>query len=245
MCEGSNVNNLWRFARRLTDYLVVIWVALSISACATAPRPTPGDARYSPVMPISQPSGNKSTGSIYASGAGISLWEDKRARRIGDIIMVYLEERTISSKSNKTAIDKEDTLNMGVNSVMGKQPTTNLLGINDITLDVDTSANREFEGDAGSDQSNRLQGQISVTVADVLPNGVLVVRGEKWMTFSQGDEFIRIEGLLRQADIAPDNTTYSSRLADARLTYSGTGALADAQVQGWASRFFGGSFWPF
>lgn len=218
--------------------------ALLLSGCASAPTPKPGDARYSPVMPVSQPEGERATGSIYASGAGISLWEDKRARRIGDIITLYLDERTVSSKTNTTAIDKDDKLDMGVASLMGSNPSTSYNGTN-INMSIDTDNSREFEGDANSDQSNRLQGQISVTVADVLPNGVLVVRGEKWMTFSQGDEFIRIEGMLRPSDVAPDNTAFSTRLADARITYSGTGALADAQVQGWASRFFGSKWWPF
>ena len=224
--------------------------ALSIllaSGCASVQPPKPGDPRYSPVMPVAQPSGAKSVGSIYASGAGISLWEDKRARRIGDIITVYLDERTISSKSNTTEIEKEDTLDMSVNALLGTDPSFRLPVGPDDLLRLNTSAqnNREFSGDAGSDQSNRLVGQISVTVADVLSNGVLVVRGEKWMTLSQGDEFLRIEGLLRPSDISPQNTVISSRLADARLTYSATGALADAQQQGWMSRVFNSPWWPF
>ena len=214
-----------------------------VAGCATTPTPMPGEARYSPVMPLTQPTNDSAQGSIYASGAGISLWEDKRARRIGDIITLLLDERTVSSKSNTTAIDKEDTNDMSVGSLLGTDPSTSKFGGLDMTVNTDNT--REFEGDAGSDQSNRLQGQISVTVADVLPNGVLVVRGEKWMTLSQGDEFIRIEGLLRPADVNPDNSALSTRLADARITYSGTGALAEAQKQGWASRFFGSTWWPF
>tara|TARA_Y100000588_G_C14181760_1_gene893993 strand:+ start:31 stop:618 length:588 start_codon:yes stop_codon:yes gene_type:complete len=195
-------------------------------------------------MPVSEPRGDTATGSIYSSGTGIRLWEDKRARRIGDIITLYLDERTVSSKTNTTAIDKEDKIDMGVDSLLGGSPSGSLNGSN-INMSINSDNTREFEGDANSDQSNRLQGQISVTVADVLPNGVLVVRGEKWMTFSQGDEFIRIEGMLRPSDVAPDNTALSTRLADARITYSGTGALADAQVQGWASKFFNSKWWPF
>jgi flagellar L-ring protein FlgH len=226
---------------------VVVMSGLLASGCAAVQPPKPGDPRYSPVMPIVQPSGNQSEGSIYASGAGISLWEDKRARRIGDIITVYLDEKTMSSKNNKTEIEKEDSFNMNVNALMGTQPNFRLPGITDnpLTLNSSASNTREFSGDAGSDQSNRLVGQISVTVADVLSNGVLVVRGEKWMTLSQGDEFIRIEGLLRPSDISPQNTVISSRLADARLTYSATGALADAQQQGWMSRVFNSPWWPF
>ena len=225
----------------------VLLLVLTASGCASVEQPKPGDPRYSPVMPVAQSPGAQSVGSIYASGAGISLWEDKRARRIGDIITVYLDEKTISSKSNKTDITKDDTLDMNVASLLGTQPNFKLPFGTDksLSLSSDTENKREFAGDAGSDQSNRLVGQISVTVSDVLTNGVLVVRGEKWMTLSQGDEFIRIEGLLRPSDITPQNTVESSRLADARLTYSATGALADAQRQGWVSRFFGSPWWPF
>lgn len=222
-------------------------LTLGLTGCASIDPPKPGDPRYSPVMPVAPVQASQSVGSIYASGAGISLWEDKRARRIGDIITVYLDEKTISSKSNKTDITKDDTLDMSVGALLGTQPNfrSPIATDNRLTLDTSATNKREFAGDAGSDQSNRLVGQISVTVADVLTNGILVVRGEKWMTLSQGDEFIRIEGLLRPSDISPENTVMSSRLADARLTYSATGALADAQQQGWVSRVFNSPWWPF
>ncbi|HVL01169.1 MAG TPA: flagellar basal body L-ring protein FlgH [Dongiaceae bacterium] len=225
---------------------ILLSFSLLLAGCATAPNPAPGDPRYSPVAPVAPAPATAAVGSIYASGAGISLWEDKRARRIGDIITVMLEEKTISSKSNKTDIKKEDTLDMEVNSLMGVEPSFHLPGMdNRYTLSSDTENKRDFKGDAGSDQSNRLQGEISVTVADVLSNGTLVVRGEKWMTLSQGDEFIRLEGLLRPSDIAPDNTVLSSRMADARITYSATGALANAQQQGFVSKVFNSPWWPF
>lgn len=222
-------------------------LVLLMSGCASMEQPRPGDPRYAPVMPETPVIGVQSGGSIYASGAGISLWEDKRARRVGDIITVYLDERTISSKSNKTEIEKEDNIDMSVESLLGTQPNMRLPVGPKSRLSLDSRArnNREFAGDAASDQSNRLVGQISVHVVDVLSNGILVVRGEKWMTLSQGDEFIRIEGMLRPSDIAPDNTVVSSRLADARLTYSATGALADAQRQGWMSRVLNSPLWPF
>jgi len=227
---------------------LALFFAVFMSGCATMNIPKPGDPHFAPVMPVTPVPGAQAAGSIYASGAGISLWEDKRARRIGDIITVLLSEKTVSTKSNKTDINKEDKLNMDLTSVLGTQPTYRIPGVNSkngLTLGTDADNKRQFTGDTGSDQSNSLIGQISVTVADVLSNGNLVVRGEKWMTLSQGDEFIRIEGILRPSDIAQDNTVQSNRLADARITYSATGALADAQQQGWMSRVFNSPWWPF
>jgi flagellar L-ring protein precursor FlgH len=72
-----------------------------------------------------------------------------------------------------------------------------------------------------------------------------VVRGEKWMTLTSGDEFIRVKGLLRPEDIGPNNTVPSTKLADARITYAGTGDFAESNTQGWASRFFNSKYWPF
>jgi flagellar L-ring protein precursor FlgH len=102
---------------------------------------------------------------------------------------------------------------------------------------------RSFEGSAKSDQSNSLRGSISVTVAEVLPNGILRIRGEKWLKLNQGDEYIRLTGLVRPEDIGTDNTIPSSKVADARIAYGGTGEFDDANRMGWLSRFFNSEWW--
>ncbi|MGB5325344.1 MAG: flagellar basal body L-ring protein FlgH, partial [Pseudomonadales bacterium] len=104
---------------------------------------------------------------------------------------------------------------------------------------------RSFDGSGEADQQNSLSGNIAVTVSGVLPNGLLVIRGEKWMTLTTGQEFIRLKGLIRPDDISSSNTVPSTKVADARITYSGTGELADASRQGWGSRFFNSRYWPF
>ncbi len=104
---------------------------------------------------------------------------------------------------------------------------------------------REFESTGDADQSNSLSGNITVSIAEVLPNGVLRVRGEKWLTLNRGDEYIRLSGLVRPEDIAPDNTVQSTRLADARISYSGTGEVHDANAMGWLAKFFISPIWPF
>ncbi len=104
---------------------------------------------------------------------------------------------------------------------------------------------REFNGEADSSQSNRLVGEITVTVVDVLPNNNLVVQGEKWFTLNQGKEYIRIAGVIRPQDVSPNNTLPSSKLADAQIAYSGEGFLADANNQGWFGQFLNSKWWPF
>lgn len=96
----------------------------------------------------------------------------------------------------------------------------------------------DFAGSADSGQRNSLQGNISATISEVLPNGTYVVRGERWLTLNQGDEFIRITGIVRAEDIGTDNLVDSTRVADARISYGGRGALADSNKAGWFTRFF-------
>jgi len=116
---------------------------------------------------------------------------------------------------------------------------------NKMTLGAEYEAERDTSGSGQAGQSNSLSGSITVTVSEVLPNGILAVRGEKWMTLNTGDELVRIAGLVRADDITTDNTVPSTRIADARITYSGTGAFADASQPGWLDRFFISPLWPF
>ncbi|MDV7389727.1 flagellar basal body L-ring protein FlgH, partial [Arthrospira platensis SPKY1] len=108
----------------------------------------------------------------------------------------------------------------------------------------DAEQKRSFDGEADAGQSNSLTGNISVTVAEVMPNGLLRIRGEKWLTIAEGDEFIRLSGLVRPEDITIDNTVVSTKIADARIAYSATGAFADVNRAGWMTRFFNSEWWP-
>jgi flagellar L-ring protein FlgH len=90
-----------------------------------------------------------------------------------------------------------------------------------------------------------LEGSIAVTVADVLPNGNLIVQGEKWMRINQGEEYIRLRGIVRPVDIGANNSVLSTQIADAQFAYGGTGAVAASSSPGWLSRFFGSPLWPF
>ena len=90
-----------------------------------------------------------------------------------------------------------------------------------------------------------MNGSITVTVAEVLPNGNMIVRGEKWLTLNQGEEYIQISGIVRPQDVRTDNTIFSTLVADARIAYSGKGMLANANSPGWLARFFNSPIWPF
>jgi flagellar L-ring protein precursor FlgH len=180
------------------------------------------------------------TGSLFQPRYSIGLYTDQQATKVGDIITVIFDEQYQSSKSAETSADKSSNNSMSVPNVLGTVP-----GWKNLTMDSETANDRQFSGKGEADRSNSLSGQISVTVSDILPNGVLRIRGEKWLTLSEGDEYIRISGMIRPQDITPDNTVASSKVADARISFGGRGNLNNSTKQGWADRIFMSPWWPF
>jgi flagellar L-ring protein FlgH len=225
--------------------LVIMSAILLLSGCATTQHgPITGEQSYRPAVADTPAPVTINKGSIYQPHNEMVLFADRRSNRIGDIITVRLVERTVSSKSQETSTSKNASNDLDTPDLLDSLARNTGIGFNLGQLsNVDHS--RDFTGSADSDMSNSLSGNISVTVSDVLPNGVLVIRGEKWLTLNRGEEFIRIRGLVRAEDIAADNTISSTLIADARITYSGTGELADTNRQGWLTRFFNSVVWPF
>jgi flagellar L-ring protein precursor FlgH len=173
-------------------------------------------------------------GGLYRSGYG-SLTQDQRALRIGDILTVVLEEQTQSSKSAGTSFGKSSSASIGIPTVLGKQYDQ---------LQSSAEAERDFSGAAKSSQQNSLRGSIAVTVHRVLPNGTLVVKGEKALRLNQGEEFIRLTGLVRVDDINRFNQISSQNVANARISYAGRGVLNDSNSAGWLTRFFTSPIFP-
>ena len=219
---------------------------LLLGSGCVAPTAKPDDPYYAPVLPRTPLPAAQNNGSIYQAGFENGLYDDRKAFRVGDIITITLNERTQASKNANSNLQKDSSANIGLTSLFGSTPSvTNPLTGGNLNLGAQFNGEREASGSGQAGQSNSLSGSITVTVAEVLPNGILAVRGEKWMTLNTGDELVRISGLVRADDIATDNTVASTRVADARITYSGTGAFADASQPGWLSRFFLSPMWPF
>ena len=218
--------------------LMVAVFGMLLSACASNP---PELADFKPlVRPVAPPQESYDNGSLF-QGRGISLFEDPKPYRVGDILTIMLEESTSASKTAATSTKKDDEVNIDIPTIFGTTPTHNGNQLWDLSM----APTREFEGEGDSSQSNSLSGEITVTVVDVLQNGNLVVQGEKWFTLNQGKEYIRVAGVVRPQDIQSDNTITSSKLADAQIAYSGEGFVADSNKQGWFSRFLSSEWWPF
>lgn len=223
----------------------LLGIATALSGCVNPP-PKPNDPYYAPVLPRTPLPAAQNNGAIYQAGFEQNLYDDRKAFRVGDIITITLNEKTQASKKANSDIQKDSKTKMGLTSLFGSGMTTNNpIGGGDLSLSAEYGGSRDAKGDSQAGQSNSLTGSITVTVAEVLPNGILSVRGEKWMTLNTGNELVRIAGLVRADDIATDNTVSSTRVADARITYSGTGAFADASQPGWLDRFFLSPLWPF
>lgn len=175
-------------------------------------------------------------GAIYNRGMEVALFEDIKARRIGDILTVLLVEQTSGTKSSDTNLNQSTDIGIGVPSIGGRTYPE---------VSATLNSNNSFNGESGSSQSNRLSGSIAVTVVDVLPGGNLLVQGEKWIQINQGREYIRLHGIIRQRDVAPNNTILSTQVADARIEYSGTGSTAHANVLGWVGKLIFSPLRPF
>ena len=208
-----------------------------LSACANMGGAAHADYRPTPPpQPVLPPA---SSGAIYQPARGLSLFDDVKARRVGDTVTIRLAERTQASKSASTDARKDSSIDTGVPIIVGKGITRNGKDI----LNNEWETEQDFAGKGSSSQSNSLSGNITVTVAEVYPNGNLLVRGEKWLTLNQGEEFVQISGIVRPVDIGSDNSVESYKVADARITYSGQGTLADANRPGLLTRFFI-KLWP-
>ncbi len=220
----------------------LLLAALVLQACAGAPELAENESRsefrsasmnYAPPPPP--------PGTVYNTAGSFDLFMDLRARAIGDILTVMLVERTNASKESSTSTAKGRSVDTGFPVIAGRPVTAGGTPIFNNEFESETT----FDGQADSSQSNRLDGSITVTVAERLPNGNLLVRGEKLITINQGEEFIRLEGIVRPVDIGPENTVPSTKVADAAITYSGRGNLQATNKPGWLTRFFNSPIFPF
>lgn len=222
--------------------LLIICSCLQV-ACLSRPNSSlevePNDPFFAPIYSLSSTLDSKPNGAIYQANYAVDLYQ-RRAHKTGDILTVLLNESTSSSKSSGTSFAKESDASVADETAVGR----GFLGTG-ITLNGNVNSSVDFSGTSATDQSNQLNGTITVTVSNILPGGTLQIRGEKWLQLTQGKEYIRISGLVRQEDISPANTIDSTRIADVRITYSGTGDLAKVNQASWLTRFFIGDLWPF
>ena len=224
----------------------VFFATLGLSGCGgIESRVHPA---YAPMEPIvyTHPSEGETAGSLYKEQRGLSLFADTRARSVGDIISVVLTESTQASKNADTAIGRDSGIEVSQPTLFGRaNPNFAVNDITNLTLEQNIESSSEFTGNGSSNQSNSLRGAIAVQVARVLPNGNLMIQGEKWLALNKGEEFIQLRGIVRPEDVSATNTIPSTLVADARISYGGTGMIDRANSPGWFSKFFNSPLNPF
>ena len=209
---------------------VVLALLLPSGAAHARKKPRPADLEYAATPPVATPAPPADGAIFHASYGYAPLTSGARAASIGDTLTIALVEKTQAQKTNSASTDRNGSIGI-------TPPPTGPLSFF-TKSDVSVGAGGTFKGNGGAAQSNSLTGEVTVTVAQVLDNGNLVVRGQKLVTLNRGEEQVRIQGIVRPADIMPDNRVLSTRVADAKITYSGSGEIARASTQGWLGRFF-------
>ena len=220
---------------RLSDRVAIgmligaLAIAAAPPAAAKKARPKPG---FDATMPIQLPVPPPNTeGSIFQAGNGYAaLYEGMRARAVGDPLIVILVERITASKSAGSKTDRDGGFAI-------TPPTAGPLDfLNPNALKA--SGTSTFNGKGSATQQSALGGEVGVTIAQLLGNGTAIVKGQKRLTLSQGEEWVQFSGIVRLADIDQQNRIASTRVADARIEYSGNGQVARASREGWLQRFF-------
>ena len=237
--EAKMKHKLFQGSIRLTTLLLITL----LSACSNTvelSKALPNDPDFAPILPDVEEAAIIPTGSLFKENYVNNIYSDSKAHRTGDIISVILSESTQANKNAKTELKKEN--GTVLDPVIGLGGDA--VGIKGDAIQFGINQNTNFKGDSKADQGNSLRGDISVHVLRVLPNGNLMIRGEKWLTLNNGDEYIRLTGVIRPKDINSNNTIMSTKIANARIQYAGTGSFADANEQGWLSKFFTSSWWP-
>jgi flagellar L-ring protein precursor FlgH len=218
---------------------VLAIASLLAGGCATLQED--GGRDFEPSWPDDADRPKALPGAIFAQGTDVTLWNNVTARNVGDTLTIRLAESTEAEKSSTTTASKSSTAALSGPTVAGRPVTVN--GVPVLEMGMDNQS--DFAGNGAATQSNKLDGFITVTVFKRLSNGNLMVRGQKWVGINSGREFVRMQGIVRPSDIAPDNSVLSWRVADAYISYGGQGTVANASKPGWLFRFFNSPKTPF
>jgi len=226
--------------KKSINIIIVLVFLLTLSSCTLTANKEEKES-FEPTPPIVIKLPKDDDGSIFRPEMNVGLFDDNNARNIGDILTIVLNESTNASSTANTSATKDQKVDLPSPKLAGDKVTKDDKEI----LNNEVDAGREFNGQGTSAQNSSFSGTISVTVAKVLPNFNLVVRGEKLVRLNQAEEFIRFSGIIRPQDIKPDNTVESNRIANVHVTYAGNGTISAANTMGALGRFFQGKAWPY
>ena len=218
-----------------------VMLAGCLSGCnVMPPQALTHSPQFEPVYPLKQVQASTATGAIYIGRQSDSWFGKGRNFQVGDVITVLLNESTQAARSQVGSISRNSTNDMlspGL-AVLGNKLGGVMKGTDFSKTDISN------KGTGTADQTASLTGSVAVSVVEVMPNGNLVLRGEKQLALTEGSEIIQVAGIIRPDDVAPNNTVQSRRLANAQIAYRGKGDLANATRAGWGTSAVL-KLWPF
>lgn len=209
--------------------IVMCLLAATLVGCASVPETIiqhPGSTTQQAAIPVAP-----ANGAIFQSAAYRPMFEDRRARMVGDMLTIAINERTSAGKSAANSASKSGSVEFGAPTIFGVPATTTAKA----ALAAESANKFEDKGTATS--SNTFSGTITVTVVDVLPNGNLVVSGEKQVSLDKGIEYVRFSGVVNPNNIT-NNAVSSTQVADARVEYRTNSRIDKAEMMSQLTRFF-------
>lgn len=230
--------SLYTYLTRIAIVFLIMFLVLSLTGCVKR-----GTVRneYDPPKQAPHEEVKIRNGAIYQEGMPFGLFEDTTAHRVGDILTIKLVEKASAKSNSNTKAEKKQNVDMPPPKIAGGEVTHN----NQKVLETKVKAGRDFTGNGNSDQSHEFTGMITVSVAGVLPNQYLVVRGEKLIILNQSEEYMRFSGIVRPQDIDKDNTVESGKVADVKISYAGEGVLSSTNTMGPLAKFFQSPAYPY
>jgi flagellar L-ring protein precursor FlgH len=230
--------SLYYYLTRISIVILILFFVLSLSGCVKR-----GIVRneYDPPKPPPREEVKVRNGAIYQDGMQVGLFEDTTAHHVGDILTVKLVEKASAKSNSNTKAQKKQNVNMPAPKIAGGDVTSNGQKV----LETKVDAGRDFSGNGNSDMSHDLNATITVSVAHVLPNQYLVVRGQKLIVLNQSEEYILFSGIVRPQDIDVNNVVDSSKVADVKLSYAGEGVLSSTNTMGPLAKFFQSPAYPY
>jgi len=225
------------------SYSLLAIAALSAAGCNTIkpePEALAPSPNFEPVYPTVSDRPKLATGGIYGNSRSDAWFGRGRNFQVGDIITVLLNESTQANRSQNSEVNRDSS-----NTIIPSGVSSKIAGMSGYLTGIDLSkSNNDSKSKGSADHNASLTGSIAVTVLEVLANGNLSVRGEKKLGLSEGTEIIQVSGVIRPQDVGPNGTVQSLRLANAQISYRGTGDLANAARVGWGTDLMN-RWWPF
>ena len=222
------------FRRTLNSFTAAILFSLGGCSAFVPKVDMPVQTHVDPAPRPEQLAMAAPTGSLYNVSTYTPLFEDIRARRVGDILIIQINGKIDATQSNSMSASRTDSATIDVPLIQGFFGALgDLRGLNG-----SASSSKNFNGQGETTNANDLTGTLTVTVSDVLPNGNLRVVGEKQIGTNRDVEYLKFSGVVNPATIQTGNVVSSSKVADARVEYRGKGVLDTATTMGWLSRFF-------